>query len=79
MTDDIVLEARRNKVGHLTMNRPGARNSLSMAMLERLHSEIVDLGKAHDVYVIVILGVHARARTHGRVNDNPLRRLLSLR
>ena len=54
MTDDIVLEARRNKVGHLTMNRPGARNSLSMAMLERLHSEIVDLGKAHDVYVIVI-------------------------
>ena len=54
MTDDIVLEARRNKVAHLTMNRPGARNSLSMAMLERLHSEIVDLGKAHDVYVIVI-------------------------
>lgn len=54
MTDDIVLEARRNKVAHLTMNRPGARNSLSKAMLERLHSAIVDLGKAHDVYVIVI-------------------------
>jgi len=27
----------------------------------------------------VILAVHARARMRGRVNDNPLRHLLSLR
>lgn len=54
MTEDIVLVTRQTTVAHLTMNRPAARNSLSLEMLEQMHSAIRDLGEARDVHVIVI-------------------------
>jgi len=41
-------------VARLTMNRPDARNSLSVAMLDRLHSAIYALGTDSRIHVIVI-------------------------
>ncbi len=54
MSDDIVIEERDGTVARLTMNRPGARNSLSLDLLDRLLDAIVELGAAKDVHVIVI-------------------------
>ncbi len=54
MADDILLETRSGKVAHLTLNRPNARNSLSLDMLDRMYDAITDLGSAPDVHVIVI-------------------------
>ncbi len=54
MSDDIVIEERDGKVARLTLNRPGARNSLSLALLERLTGAIDELGGSKDVHVIVI-------------------------
>ena len=54
MADDILLETKSGKVARLTMNRPEARNSLSVAMMDRLCEAIKKLGAAKDVHVIVI-------------------------
>ncbi|MFV1566713.1 MULTISPECIES: enoyl-CoA hydratase [unclassified Phaeobacter] len=53
---DILLCETSDKVARVTMNRPGARNSLSMAMLERLHSAIYALGADDNIHAIVIAG-----------------------
>ncbi len=55
-SNDIVHERRQGAVAWLTMNRPSARNSLSLAMLEQLHGAVEDLGAAKDVHVIVLAG-----------------------
>lgn len=51
---DILIETRSGNVARLTMNRPGARNSLSLEMLDRMYLAISDLGAARDVHVVVI-------------------------
>jgi len=50
----IVLSSRAGSVATLTMNRPEARNSLSLKMLERLTQEITDCGSVKKVHVIVL-------------------------
>lgn len=53
---DILLCETSNKVARLTLNRPAARNSLSLTMLERLHSAIYALGADNSIHVIIIAG-----------------------
>ena len=43
-----------DNVARLAMNRPDARNSLSIAMLDRLYGAIRSLGENRDVHVIII-------------------------
>ncbi|MGI9391689.1 MAG: enoyl-CoA hydratase [Boseongicola sp.] len=54
MSGDIVIEEREGTVARLTLNRPDARNSLSLDLIERLNGAITTLGKNKDVHVIVI-------------------------
>ncbi len=57
MTDEkIILETREGKVALLTMNRPNARNSLSLAMIASLHAAVTRLGQDIDTKVIVLTG-----------------------
>ena len=41
-------------VARLTMNRPAARNSLSMEMLGQLHTAITALGADSTVHVVIL-------------------------
>jgi enoyl-CoA hydratase/carnithine racemase len=54
MSEDILLEDRQGAVVRLVLNRPGARNSLSLAMLQRLTEAVTRLGADNGVHVIVI-------------------------
>lgn len=54
MDDDILLIERDGAVARLTMNRPAARNSLSLAMLERMYQAFTDLGADNAVHVIIL-------------------------
>ena len=54
MSDDILLEERDGAVARLTLNRPTARNALSLAMLETLTAAITRLGAGRGIHVIVI-------------------------
>jgi enoyl-CoA hydratase/carnithine racemase len=54
MPDDIILHERHGKVARLILNRPAARNSLSLGLLGALFDAIEQLGAASDVHVIVI-------------------------
>ncbi len=45
---------RTQRVGTLTLNRPEARNGLSIAMLEALQEELDQLGRDPDVAVIIV-------------------------
>ncbi|MCE2517080.1 MAG: enoyl-CoA hydratase [Alphaproteobacteria bacterium] len=55
-TEDMLLEERHGRVALLTMNRPKARNSLSLAMLAELHGAITRLGKDDAIKAIVLAG-----------------------
>ena len=54
MGDGILLEERTGAVARLVLNRPEARNALSLAMLKALMQAIGRLGKDKDVHVIVL-------------------------
>ena len=54
MGEEILLEDRVGKVARLVLNRPGARNALSLAMIETLTKAVTRLGADRDVHVIVI-------------------------
>ena len=54
MSGDIVIEERDGTVARLTLNRPDARNSLSLDLLERLKVAVAELGASRDMHVIVI-------------------------
>lgn len=54
MASDILVIEKRGKVGYLTLNRPAARNSLSLAMLEALQDALTVLGRDAEVHVLVI-------------------------
>lgn len=51
---DILLETRNGTVANLTLNRPGARNALSLGMLKTLEEAILRLGADTDIHVITI-------------------------
>jgi enoyl-CoA hydratase/carnithine racemase len=54
-SDDLILEERRGAVAILTLNRPAARNALSLAMIAALHGAI-DRISGDDGVSVVILG-----------------------
>ncbi|MDE0208979.1 MAG: enoyl-CoA hydratase [Boseongicola sp.] len=54
MSEDILLEFHEGAVTRLVLNRPAARNSLSLAMLDELTDAITRLGGEPEVHVIVI-------------------------
>ena len=56
MTDDILLENREGTVARLVLNRPEARNALSLAMLDELTATVERLGEDRGVHVVVIAG-----------------------
>jgi enoyl-CoA hydratase len=52
----LVLVERRGAVGVVTLNRPGARNALSKALLSELRNAMCSLDDDHDVGAIVLTG-----------------------
>jgi len=57
MTENpILLETRNSGVALLTLNRPAARNSLSLAMIAELHGAVERLGRDPAIRVIVLAG-----------------------
>ena len=53
---DIVLTERRGAVSILTLNRPSARNSLSLGLIAALHAGIERVGSDSGVAAIVLRG-----------------------
>lgn len=49
-----VLESRNRTIASLTLNRPEARNSLSLAMLDALHDAIIRLSEEPNIKVIIL-------------------------
>ncbi|MEP4038026.1 enoyl-CoA hydratase [Pseudophaeobacter sp.] len=54
MTDEILQVSVTGAVATLTLNRPKARNSLSLAMLAALHEALQDWGARKDVKVLIL-------------------------
>jgi len=52
----VLLRADRDHVAWLTMNRPAARNALSMALMEALDAELAAIASDSSVHVVVIAG-----------------------
>jgi enoyl-CoA hydratase len=61
MTDELLYE-RRDGVGHVTLNRPEARNALTFSMYERLAEIAADPG---DVRALIITGAGDKAFAAG--------------
>jgi enoyl-CoA hydratase/carnithine racemase len=53
-TDQILLRRDQDGVAWLTLNRPGARNALSMGLMAALDAELARLGSDQAVKVVVI-------------------------
>jgi enoyl-CoA hydratase/carnithine racemase len=53
---DPLLEELRGPVALLTLNRPSARNSLSLGLMAALHGALERLGQSGDIAVIVLTG-----------------------
>ena len=53
---EILLETRNDEIAHLTMNRPKARNSLSLEMMAVLNDAFLRLGADQTVKAIVLSG-----------------------
>ena len=56
MPDDILIYERRDGVAWLTMNRPAARNALSMALMAAMDAELAAIETDPSVRVVVIAG-----------------------
>jgi enoyl-CoA hydratase/carnithine racemase len=55
-TEPILLRQDANHVATLTLNRPAARNALSMALMAALDSELLAIETDASVHVVVIAG-----------------------
>jgi enoyl-CoA hydratase/carnithine racemase len=53
-SDDLILEERRGAVAILTLNRPPARNALSLAMIAALHGAIQRMSRDECVSVVIL-------------------------
>lgn len=53
-SDDLILEERRGAVAILTLNRPPARNALSLAMIAALHGAIERMSRDESVSVVIL-------------------------
>lgn len=54
MAEEILLSSRKDKIERLTLNRPGARNSLSLELIDALHEKVRDTGASSEVHAIII-------------------------
>lgn len=54
--DSLILRSDRDGVATLTLNRPSARNALSVAMLEALRDALAQIGGDDTVRAVVIAG-----------------------
>lgn len=54
--DDLLLREDRGAVRVLTLNRPQARNSLSMELMGALHDAVADAGRDESVRAVVLTG-----------------------
>lgn len=54
VSDDLILEERRGAVAILTLNRPAARNALSLAMIAALHGAIDRISADESVSVVIL-------------------------
>src|SRR5262249_31121337 len=52
----ILLTERRGPVSILTLNRPSARNSLSLGLIDALHEAVTREGAAKEVAALIIRG-----------------------
>src|SRR5579871_344130 len=52
----VLLRDRRGAISILTLNRPSARNSLSLELMAALNTAIAEDGAAPDVAAIVLAG-----------------------
>ncbi len=55
-TAEVLIAERRGAVSVLTLNRPAARNSLSLELIAALHSAVEREGAARDVAAIIVRG-----------------------
>jgi len=60
MLDDMLLQRVDGPVAYLTLNRPKSGNSLSRAMIARLHQALDELSEDTSVNVIVLAGIGGR-------------------
>jgi enoyl-CoA hydratase/carnithine racemase len=56
MSEQILLREERGPVAVLTLNRPEARNSLSLALIAALHDAVRELGGVDAIRAIVVTG-----------------------
>ncbi len=56
MRDDVLLRCDADGVAHLTLNRPAARNALSVALLTALEATLAEIAAQPSVRVVVIGG-----------------------
>jgi enoyl-CoA hydratase/carnithine racemase len=54
---EIVVSAEENGIATVTLNRPGKRNAVSLAMWRRLGVIFAELGGREDVRVVILTGV----------------------
>jgi enoyl-CoA hydratase/carnithine racemase len=55
-TDAVLLRADREGVAWLTLNRPAARNALSLGLMAALEAELARIAEEPDIRVVVIAG-----------------------
>jgi enoyl-CoA hydratase/carnithine racemase len=55
-SEPVLLREDRDGVAHLTLNRPAARNALSLALLDALATQLAELAEERAVKVVVVGG-----------------------
>ncbi|MFI5612742.1 enoyl-CoA hydratase/isomerase family protein [Amycolatopsis sp. NPDC051903] len=60
LTDQVRYEVR-DRVAHITLNRPERRNALSYAVMDRLVELFAECGRDGDVWAVVLTGTGDRA------------------
>lgn len=54
--NDSLLRYDRNRVAYLTLNRPKARNALSLDLIKKMKAELVNIAQDQSVRVVVVKG-----------------------
>lgn len=60
MDEEILFEAR-NHVGFVTLNRPGAMNALTLAMVLEMHAQLREWAQSSSIYAVVVKGAGDQA------------------
>jgi 2-(1,2-epoxy-1,2-dihydrophenyl)acetyl-CoA isomerase len=69
MTDMVLLEIRKDGVGHLLLNRPTASNAMSVAFLRELYDAVMKAHGDPTLRVLVLSGAGPNFCTGGDVKD----------